>query len=124
MITDEGAGFWKARLVVAGPGGKRIGVPFAVEDTGGWTRTCGKGQEIWDLTGLTCAVAVALPAGSPSGTWTVARLELTDSAGNTARPADVPPTPIRVSRNDVRPAVPLLERHGIRPGPRCLSRLR
>jgi hypothetical protein len=101
MITDEGAGFWKGRLVVAGPGGKRIGVPFAVEDTGGWTRTCGEGQEVWDLTWLSCEIAVVLPVGSPSGTWTVARLELTDNAGNTWRSTDVTSTPVRVSRNDV-----------------------
>jgi hypothetical protein len=50
---------------------------------------------------VTCPVSIAVPAGSPSGTWRVARLDLTDSWGNT-RADTAPEAPaIQVSRNDV-----------------------
>jgi len=47
-----------------------------------------------------CDVEVKLPADSPSGTWSVSAIELTNNAGVSHRYTDVSPEPIRVTRND------------------------
>jgi hypothetical protein len=79
QIVDETA-FKKGKLTLAGPGGKRLSATFQLTRSGSsWS--C-EGETAWDPTWVTCPVAVAVPAGSPSGSWRVARLDLTDSWGN------------------------------------------
>jgi hypothetical protein len=99
--TDD-AGLWRGRLVLAGPEGRRIATPFAVKDVGGWALECGAGHDVYEPpTWATCGVPVTLPAGTPAGTWTVARVDLTDVNGNTRHISKPASTPVRVSHNDV-----------------------
>jgi hypothetical protein len=89
-VTDLPSGFWKGRLVLDGPGDARLTTPFAVAWDGRHL-TCGTGSLIPDVHDhVECAVDVAIPAGTPAGTWTVARVALTDRIGTTVtltRPA-------------------------------------
>ncbi|MET8906256.1 hypothetical protein [Micromonospora sp. NPDC004551] len=98
-IVDESA-FSKGRLTLAGPDGTRVSSTFQLTQSGSqWS--C-NGETAYDPTWVTCPVSVTVPAGSPSGTWRVTRLALTDSWGNTrvdTSPEGAPP--IQVSRNDV-----------------------
>jgi hypothetical protein len=99
QIVDESA-FKKGKLTLAGPDGKRVASTFQLTQSGSqWS--C-NGEAAYDPTRVTCPVSIAVPAGSPSGTWRVARLDLTDSWGNTrADTSPEGPAPIQVSRNDV-----------------------
>lgn len=99
QIVDESA-FRKGKLTLAGPNGVRLSSTFQLIQSGSqWS--C-NGETAWDPTWVTCPVSIAVPAGSPSGTWRVARLDLTDSWGNTRTDTSPEgPAPIQVSRNDV-----------------------
>ncbi|MCA2215833.1 hypothetical protein [Jidongwangia harbinensis] len=81
--TDLPSGLWKGRLVLAGPGGARLTTPFAAVWDGRHL-TCGSNliDGIYDH--VECRVDVAIPAGTPAGTWTVARVTLTDRLGTSA----------------------------------------
>lgn len=89
-VTDLQAGFWKGRLVLAGPNDLRVISPFVVAFDGRHL-TCGSDSLISDIYDhVECDVPVVIPAGTPAGTWTVARVALTDQAGNSvviAQPA-------------------------------------
>ncbi|WP_319459142.1 hypothetical protein [Micromonospora sp. RTP1Z1] len=100
--TDPESGFWKADVVLAGPGGARVTTPVTLTYTGEYAPYCGPSQ-VWDINYYVFCedVAAELPAGSPSGTWIVDKLVLADRAGNTRELTDVPESPIRVTRNDV-----------------------
>ncbi|MFG1608138.1 hypothetical protein [Actinoplanes sp. NPDC049265] len=81
--SDLQAGLWKGRLTLAGPDGRRVSSLFSVASDGRHL-TCGFGSlinNIYDR--VECAAQVDIPAGTPAGTWTPARLALTDQAGNT-----------------------------------------
>lgn len=81
-VQDLQSGFWKASLVVAGPGGARLTADVAV--TGLPTEPhCGThagGDPIHDTI---CGFVLDVPPGSPVGTYTVSAVRLTDNAGNT-----------------------------------------
>lgn len=99
QITDDSS-FKKGRLVLAGPGGIRLASTFQLTQSGSqWS--C-NGETAYDPTWLTCPVSVVVPAGTASGTWRAARLDLTDIWDN-VRTVTAPegPAPIQVSRNDV-----------------------
>jgi hypothetical protein len=99
QIVDESA-FKQGKITIAGPGNRRLSATFQLTQNGSqWS--C-NGETVYDPTWVTCPVSVAVPAGSPSGTWRVARLDLTDSWGNTrADTSPDGPAPVQVSRNDV-----------------------
>ena len=99
QIVDESA-VRRGKLTLAGPGGRRLSATFQLTQSGSqWS--C-NGEDAYDPAWVTCPVSIAVPAGSPSGTWRVARLDLTDSWGNTrADTSPDGPAPIQVSRNDV-----------------------
>jgi hypothetical protein len=79
VATDLQAGIWKGRLTVAGPDGVRVSAGFAVSSDGRHL-TCGTSSLIDDIFDhVECSVPVVVTAG----TWTVARVALTDQAGNT-----------------------------------------
>ncbi|WFE26331.1 hypothetical protein O7623_23785 [Solwaraspora sp. WMMD791] len=99
QIVDDSA-FKKGKLVLAGPAGVRLTATFQLARSGsGWS--C-NGEATYDPTWLSCPISIVVPAGTPSGTWRVARLDLTDIWGNTR--TDTAPqgaAPVLVSRNDV-----------------------
>ncbi|RKN48303.1 hypothetical protein D7223_09805 [Micromonospora endolithica] len=97
-IVDESA-FKKGKLTLAGPDGIRLSSTFQLTRSGSqWS--C-NGETAWDPAGVNCPVSVVVPAGTPSGTWRVARLDLTDSWGNTrADTSPEGPMQVQVSRND------------------------
>ncbi|WP_305789604.1 hypothetical protein [Symbioplanes lichenis] len=99
LITDDSA-LKRGKLTLAGPGGTRLSATFQLTRSGSeWS--C-NGETAYDPSWATCPVSIAVPAGSPSGTWRVARLDLTDTWGNTrADTSPEGPAPVRVSRNDV-----------------------
>jgi hypothetical protein len=99
QIVDESA-FRRGKLTLAGPDGRRLSSTFQLTQSGSqWS--C-NGETAYDPAWVTCPVSIAVPAGSSSGTWRVARLDLTDSWGNTrADTSPEGPAPIQVSRNDV-----------------------
>ncbi|MCZ7440376.1 hypothetical protein O7598_28555 [Micromonospora sp. WMMC241] len=99
QLTDE-SGFKRGKLTLAGPGGVRLSSTFQLVQNGSqWS--C-NGDVSYDPTWVGCTVAIAVPAGSASGTWRVARVDLTDVWGNT-RTLTSPegPAPVQVTRNDV-----------------------
>ncbi|MBW4704241.1 MULTISPECIES: hypothetical protein [unclassified Micromonospora] len=99
QVVDESA-FRKGKLTLAGPGGARLTSTFQLVQSGSqWS--C-NGETVYEPTWAFCPVSIVVPAGSPSGTWRVARLDLTDSWGNTRTDTSPQgPEPIQVSRNDV-----------------------
>jgi hypothetical protein len=99
QISDETA-FKKGKLTLAGPRGTKLSTTFQLARNDSlWS--C-NGETVYNPAWVTCPVAIAVPAGSPSGSWRVARLDLTDSWGNTrAVTSPEGPAPIQVSRNDV-----------------------
>ncbi|MEV7228601.1 hypothetical protein AB0M79_16480 [Polymorphospora sp. NPDC051019] len=101
LVSDEGSGFWKGRVVFAGPQGQRVVAPFAVEHLGGWAPQCGEGNDVPDPTFAWCTVTAVIPAGSPAGAWSVLKVVLTDNAGHTNVLTGVSAPTVRVSRNDV-----------------------
>ncbi|MDI1464478.1 hypothetical protein QEZ54_26250 [Catellatospora sp. KI3] len=101
VFDEPGAGFWKGRLVLDGPGTTEIVTPFTLVDSGDGYQLCGSGQVWGDIWYVGCDLPVALPAGSPTGEWKVKALSLTDRAGNTKRytgPLDAPT--VRVTRDE------------------------
>lgn len=99
QVVDESA-FRRGRLTLAGPDGRRLSATFQLTQSGSqWS--C-NGETAYEPTWVTCPVAITVPAGSPSGSWRVARLELTDTWGNTRTDTSPEgPAPVQVSRNDV-----------------------
>jgi hypothetical protein len=98
-IDEPESGFWKGRVVFAGPGGARVTVPLRLVDRGEPWPYCGD-SPVFVLSDVECTIALVVPAGSPSGTWTITSVVLTSTAEVTARAADADPIPIRVTRND------------------------
>ncbi|SCL23902.1 hypothetical protein GA0070616_2814 [Micromonospora nigra] len=100
-VQDEpGAGFWKGRLVLDGPGTATIVSPFTLVDSGQGYQLCGDSQ-VWDIWFLECNLPVTLPVGSPTGEWAIRSVSLTDRAGNTRRFTDLDTPTVRVTRNEV-----------------------
>lgn len=99
FITDPEAGFWKGRLRLSGPGGAQAAADIVIQESPAFL-LCGD-TPVFDLRNVLCTITVVLPANSPSGTWSVAAVELTDNAGNSTTTTDLPALPIYVTRNDV-----------------------
>jgi hypothetical protein len=98
-IDEPESGFWKGRVVFAGPGGARVTVPLRLVDRGEPWPYCGD-SPVFVLSDVECTIALTVPAGSPSGTWRITSVVLTNTAEITAPAADADPIPIRVTRND------------------------
>lgn len=98
---DPGAGFWKGRLVLDGPGTAEIVSPFTLVDSGQGYQLCGDSQVWGDIWFVECNLPVTLPADSPTGDWAVKAVSLTDRAGNTKRYTDLGAPTVRVTRNEV-----------------------
>lgn len=98
-FDEPGAGFWKGRIVLDGPGTAEVVAPISMSwsDQGGML--CGD-MQTWDPWIVECHVPVTLPAGSPAGEWKVKAISLTDRAGNTKRYTGVQAPTVRVTRND------------------------
>ncbi|WCN81809.1 hypothetical protein [Micromonospora sp. LH3U1] len=84
-VQDNGAGFWKGTLKVAGPGGQSVTTPFTWErdPTSSGAITCGGsyaggGEE---ANYVACTVLVTLPAGANPGNWRLTQLVLFNNAG-------------------------------------------
>ncbi|MER7455690.1 hypothetical protein [Micromonospora sp. NPDC126480] len=97
---DPGAGFWKGRLVLDGPGAATVVSPFTLVDSGQGYLLCGDSQVWGDIWFVMCDLPVTLPAGSPAGDWKVKAVSLTDRAGNTERYTDLAAPTVRVTRNE------------------------
>jgi hypothetical protein len=99
-VQDEpGAGFWKGRLVLDGPGTVEVVAPITLSPSDQGGLLCGDAQN-WDPWYVECDVPVRLPAGSPTGDWKVKAVSLTDRAGNTKRYTGLDAPTIRVTRNE------------------------
>jgi hypothetical protein len=99
QLIDD-AGFAKGKAVLAGPGGRRLTATFQLTPNG-QQYSCG-GVTVYDPTWADCLFAVTIPAGTPSGSWQIERIDLTDSLGNTRRvTSPAGPAPVQVSRNEV-----------------------
>jgi len=89
-VSDLQAGFWTGRLTLTGPDGRRARSAFTVASDGRHL-TCGAASLVDDFFDhVLCHVPVDIAAGAPAGAWSVARVTLTDRAGNTTvvrRPA-------------------------------------
>ena len=99
QITDESS-FKKGKVTLAGSNGKKLTSALQLVQSGSqWT--C-NGETTYDPTWVTCPVSFVVPPGSPSGSWQIARVDLTDSWGNTRSDTSPEgPAPVQVSRNDV-----------------------
>ncbi|MEU9508273.1 hypothetical protein AB0D32_18585 [Micromonospora sp. NPDC048170] len=99
-IQDEpGAGFWKGRLVLDGPGAAEVVAPISLVRTDQGGMLCGD-TENWEFWLVQCNVPVTLPAGSPTGDWKVKAVSLTDRVGNTKRYTGLDVPTVRVTRNE------------------------
>ncbi|GAA3945538.1 hypothetical protein [Actinoplanes auranticolor] len=99
QITDETA-LKNGKLTIAGPGGRRASATFKLTQTAPYWYC--NGAQTYTPALADCPVGVTVPSGSPSGSWRVTRVELTDSWGHTR--VDTAPegaAPVHVSRNDV-----------------------
>ncbi|MEU4678567.1 hypothetical protein [Micromonospora sp. NPDC023737] len=100
-VKDEpGAGLWKGRLVLNGPGRAEVVAPITLAYDNQGDLLCGD-MQAWSIWFVECHVPVTLPAGSPTGDWTVKAVSLTDRAGNTERYTDLGAPTVRVTRNEV-----------------------
>ncbi|MEU8000818.1 hypothetical protein AB0B66_06630 [Catellatospora sp. NPDC049111] len=99
VFDEPGAGFWKGRIVLDGPGTAEIVAPITMSwsDQGGYL--CGD-MQTWDPWFTECHVPVTLPAGSPTGEWKVKAVTLTDRAGNTKRYTGLAAPAVQVTRNE------------------------
>ncbi|MEV4494269.1 hypothetical protein AB0J84_00975 [Micromonospora arborensis] len=98
-FDEPGAGFWKGRIVLDGPGTAEVAAPITLTQSDQGYLLCGDNQN-WDIWYVTCTVPVTLPAGSPTGDWTVKSVSLTDRAGNTKRYTGLEAPTVRVTRNE------------------------
>ncbi len=84
---DAQAGFWKARLTLAGPGGRTVrGTVTFSPDLAQGVGTCGASgnNTVFDDTTAPCVLTESFPPGTPAGTWTVTAMTVWDNAGNHA----------------------------------------
>jgi hypothetical protein len=88
--------------VLSGPGGARVTTPIEVTMGIHGFPQCGR-TETFDFTEAFCDIDVTIPAGSPSGAWSVISFQLTNNVGLTQRftGADLGDEPIQVTRNDI-----------------------
>ena len=100
-IEDEGVGFRKGTLVLAGPGDARISTDFGLEFIAGQNEPVCGGLTVYDPTFTLCVVNVVIPPDSPSGNWSVQRVRVLDAVDNVAVARDLPAPVVGVSRNDV-----------------------
>ena len=100
-VDDVGTGFRKGTLVINGPQDTQLSTPFEVKDVGGYVPECGEGEPVYDPVYALCSVKVVIPPGSPSGSWSVRQVRVTDNAGNAAVLREIAAPVVRVSRNDV-----------------------
>ncbi|MGV9211668.1 hypothetical protein ACTFTM_07375 [Micromonospora sp. RB23] len=98
-FDEPGAGFWKGRIVLDGPGTAEVAAPITLTKNDQGYLLCGDNQN-WDIWYVICTVPVTLPAGSPTGDWTVKSVSLTDRAGNTKRYTGMEAPTVRVTRNE------------------------
>ncbi|WP_159079371.1 hypothetical protein [Plantactinospora sp. BC1] len=96
---DPGAGFWKGRIVLDGPGAAEIVAPITLSYSNQGGMLCGDRQN-WEIWHVQCQVPVTLPPGSPTGEWRVKAVNLTDRAGNTKRYTGIDVPTVRVTRNE------------------------
>jgi hypothetical protein len=101
VIDDLDTGFWKGRVVLAGPGGTRLTVPIVLTTGADGFLQCGL-NELTITTDVFCDVDVTIPTGSPSGAWTVDSIQVTNNIGLTRRytGTDLSVQPIHATRND------------------------
>ncbi|MFY1596032.1 hypothetical protein [Micromonospora sp. WMMD737] len=100
QIQDEpGAGFWKGRIVLDGPGTAEVVAPITLTYGYQGEVICGDAQN-WEVWLVHCNVPVTLPAGSPTGDWKVKAVSLTDRVGNTRRYTGLDAPTVRVTRNE------------------------
>ncbi|MGC4747192.1 hypothetical protein ACLQ28_16270 [Micromonospora sp. DT201] len=100
LIFDEpGAGLWKGRLVLDGPGTAEVVAPITVGYNNRGAFLCGD-NETSDPSFAQCTVPVTLPKGSPTGDWKLKAVSLTDRAGNTKRYTGLETPTVQVTRNE------------------------
>jgi hypothetical protein len=101
VIDDQETGFWKGRFVLSGPAGARLTVPIELTTGIDGFLQCGH-NELTITLDVFCDIDVTIPAGSPSGAWTVTSVFATNNVGLTQRftGADLSAQPIHVTRND------------------------
>jgi hypothetical protein len=102
IINDEGLGVRRGALTLQGPGGTKITTNFeVVKNPGDYYWTCGANTVFPPATFVVCLVDVRIPAGSPSGAWSISKVRAVDVLGNAAVYTDDHDPVIKVSRNDV-----------------------
>jgi hypothetical protein len=99
-ILDPEAGFWKGRLFLTGPGGAQVSASMEVIDTGDFFRRCGV-SVVFTPGDVSCDIGLTLPAGSPTGAWSVSAALLIDNAGNAVRVTGLDSQPVQLTRNAV-----------------------
>lgn len=98
-VNDPESGFWKGSITLRGAANTQVTAPIQLVDNGGGPQ-CGQ-TPMFDPTDVWCDLQVKLPVGSPSGTWSVASIRLTDNAGVSHTYTDMSPEPFVVTRNDI-----------------------
>lgn len=97
-ITDDESGFFRGRLVLAGPQGATVSGTFRLVPNTDGSQQCGD-YPGYDSHDVWCTVDVTIPAGAPAGSWSVSRLRLTDASGTVSVSGGLSQDPVHVTQN-------------------------
>ncbi|MEW1773529.1 hypothetical protein [Streptomyces sp. NPDC086777] len=97
-ITDDESGFFRGRLVLAGPQGATASGTFRLVPNTDGSQQCGD-YPGYDSHDVWCTVDVTIPAGAPAGSWSISRLRLTDASGTVSVSRDLSQDPVHVTQN-------------------------
>ena len=94
---DYQSGLWKGSVTVSGPGGATATGSFDELSVYGYPYgTCQS-----DVHDPTCDAVVLIPAGSPSGVWSVSSVSFTNNAGQTKVYSGLNDSPVTATSNEV-----------------------
>ncbi|MFJ9350982.1 hypothetical protein [Streptomyces sp. NPDC101237] len=97
-ITDDQSGFFRGRLVLAGPQGATASGTFRLVPNTDGSLQCGD-YPGYDSHDVWCTVDVTIPAGAPAGSWSISRLSLTDASGTVSVSRRLSQDPVHVTQN-------------------------
>jgi len=98
-VQDSQSGVWDGSLTVTGPGGITVNAPFAAyaDPSQVQESPCQGDDQVLVDEQQFCAPTAVIPAGAPSGTWTVTAVSLTNNAGQTQDYTGLSLAPITVT---------------------------
>jgi hypothetical protein len=94
---DYQSGLWKGSVTVSGPGGASATGSFEELNAYGYPYGTCQG----DIHDAMCDAVILIPAGSPSGVWSVSSVSFTNNAGQTKVYGGLNESPVTATSNEV-----------------------